>query len=254
MNQTPRMIPPSSVSVHPAIVYLAAPLTTYRTKRYDRALTHVRKRFPRATILDARSAWTSTADWRARWPTVLPTLAAAVVIADGEGWIGAGVVKEVDDALAAGVPVWYLSEHGALYPWDAVTLSDRRPDNWQRHVRVTFTPVGADRRALDSLIRRSSSDARRAEPCVTTGRTMEPHTPEWFAALCETHPHRAAMTCQVVTLAGRLDVCSICGDLPAPVYDDLDPPYLPLRLCDDCLTMQRDGFGERLRRRSGSGA
>ncbi len=67
---------------------------------------------------------------------------------------------------------------------------------------------------------------------------LTPHSPEWFAALQQWDPAKAMMTRKVVELAGRTDVCSICGDDPASDYlleEEHRPAGGPdtLRLCDD---------------------
>ena len=51
----------------------------------------------------------------------------------------------------------------------------------------------------------------------------EPHSQEWFAALQKFNPQQAAMTSKIIELAGRLDVCSICGDEQSIVYTLNDP-------------------------------
>jgi hypothetical protein len=228
-------------------VYVAAPMSLYRTARYDRLVAAIRALFPRAQVLDARSAWTSTEDWRGGGPLVLPIVSAVVVLADRGGWVGAGVVAEIDDAVATGRPIWHLTDDGVLHPWDAVALVDRHPDDRQRHARLALRPpeepAGDDHRPPPE----PDTDSWLA----AVGPTLDPHTGSWYEALVLTQPHRAAIASIMVARAGRADVCSVCGDRPAPVYDDLDPPYLPLRLCADCLVFRRDGAGERLHRREG---
>lgn len=77
-----------------------------------------------------------------------------------------------------------------------------------------------------------------------------PHTDEWFQALEDFNPQQAAVTREIVKLAGRLDVCSICGDQPASDYK-LDEKGLAhnavatLRLCKDCHTIRGVQQGER---------
>ena len=72
-----------------------------------------------------------------------------------------------------------------------------------------------------------------------------PHSSAWFETMLATDTHRAISTGIVLNRVGRLDACSVCGDAPAPIYDDLDAPFLPLRLCDGCLEIRTVGFGER---------
>lgn len=194
-------------------VYLASSLPTFATDRYGRMVEHAGARFPRATILPARDLFESNAGWRRRWPRVLRSLAALAVFADAEGWIGNGVWSEVRDALRRGLPVYFLTDDGAAHPWETVAVADRNPDDWRRYACPVPMP--------------------------------EPHTPAWFPVLAGINPRQAAMAAAVVARAGRLDVCSVCGDVPAPVYRiDADAPLL-VRLCDDCRAIQRDGFGLR---------
>ncbi|MEO2219452.1 YiiX/YebB-like N1pC/P60 family cysteine hydrolase [Chromobacterium vaccinii] len=71
-----------------------------------------------------------------------------------------------------------------------------------------------------------------------------PHTIEWFAALEQWDPPKAMMARMAIELAGRPDVCSICGDDPACDYC-LEEECRPaggvdtLRLCDDCVQIRR---------------
>ena len=70
-----------------------------------------------------------------------------------------------------------------------------------------------------------------------------PHTKEWFAALRKINPQQAAMTEQIIKLAGRNDVCSICGDEESSLYRMVAEPTLPVRLCDDCKRIQKQMYG-----------
>lgn len=72
----------------------------------------------------------------------------------------------------------------------------------------------------------------------------KPHTEEWFTALEKQNPRQAAMTRQIIGLAGREDVCSICGDDPSKEYKLTSPAPMEedvatIRLCDDCLNIQK---------------
>lgn len=74
---------------------------------------------------------------------------------------------------------------------------------------------------------------------------LVPHSPEWFAALKEWNPYQAQASRAIVDLAGKVDVCSVCGDEPAADYklDEERPPLgsvRSLRLCDDCLRIRTE--------------
>jgi len=78
---------------------------------------------------------------------------------------------------------------------------------------------------------------------------LKPNSSEWFSALEKVNPAQAAQTRQILSLAGREDVCSICGDDPAKDYrleskQVVSGVLLALRLCDDCLNIRRRIHGE----------
>lgn len=73
---------------------------------------------------------------------------------------------------------------------------------------------------------------------------LTPHTDEWFTAMEQWDPPKAMMTRKVIEMAGRSDVCSVCGDDPASDYylaGEHRPTAGPdtLRLCDDCVLIRR---------------
>jgi hypothetical protein len=76
---------------------------------------------------------------------------------------------------------------------------------------------------------------------------LKAYTSEWFEALMRTNASPAMHTAAIITAADREDVHSICGDQPARDYRlvavNLTPPGT-LRLCDDCLKVRKDVYGE----------
>jgi Permuted papain-like amidase enzyme, YaeF/YiiX, C92 family len=72
---------------------------------------------------------------------------------------------------------------------------------------------------------------------------VAPHSPEWFAALDQWQPYQAIATRVIIEREGRLDVCSACGDDPAPIYkvEGTPPPgsVATLRLCSDCHEIRK---------------
>lgn len=51
------------------------------------------------------------------------------------------------------------------------------------------------------------------------------------------------MTEQLVKTAGRIDICSMCGDMDFKPYRTVDEPSLTLRLCADCMRIQKQLYG-----------
>lgn len=81
---------------------------------------------------------------------------------------------------------------------------------------------------------------------------LTPHSPKWFEALRKFNRQQADHTAKILELAGRSDVCGICGDDPASDYEIqlIAPPagaVTTLRLCDDCHEI-RAQTGERFMR------
>ena len=73
---------------------------------------------------------------------------------------------------------------------------------------------------------------------------LVPHTMEWFSALEQWDPDKAAHTRYVLANAKDDNVCSICGDDPAHDYridnmHNLKEAVDTFRLCDDCVGIRR---------------
>ena len=82
----------------------------------------------------------------------------------------------------------------------------------------------------------------------------EPHTSEWFEAMMMANGQQAHHTMAIVAKAkGKKEVCSICGDEPAPVYEVVSPTppdgtVATIRLDDDCMAIRKANFGERFKK------
>lgn len=122
-------------------VYLAAPITTYRSGQYDCALRWLRTNYPHATIVSARDAFRDRVDWLARWRGVLSRCAALVFITDGEDFIGRGVDGEITFARARPILVLMLNGAGRLVPYHHLSFTPPNAGDWQRYRRVTVKGV-----------------------------------------------------------------------------------------------------------------
>ena len=95
-------------------VYAARPMTCYGTDLDRRQFARVADAFPDAEVLDPASMFDTNEQWLAAWPEVLASLDLLVLWADEDGFVGAGVLKELVDAIAARVPVVALDHEGTL--------------------------------------------------------------------------------------------------------------------------------------------
>lgn len=86
-------------------VYCARPMTAYGTDLDARQLARVADAFPDAEVLDPAVMFHTNEEWLSAWPEVLASLDLVVLWADEAGLIGAGVLKELTDAIASRVPV-----------------------------------------------------------------------------------------------------------------------------------------------------
>lgn len=72
---------------------------------------------------------------------------------------------------------------------------------------------------------------------------LTPHTAEWFAALDAFDPAQAAVTRQVLKLAGSMEACGSCGDRGAFDYRVIPKDFTvhsasTMRLCDTCRDLR----------------
>lgn len=103
-------------------LYVASPIPTYDTIRYDRMLSLIRHALPTTDVLPARGCFADTATWLREWPAILQRIDGLIFFDDGQGVVGRGVYHEVCTTMAAGKPTVYLSNDGLFwrYPLDVV--------------------------------------------------------------------------------------------------------------------------------------
>ena len=107
----------------PAVVYLAAALSTYGTVRYHEARKRIAEHWPRAVLMDADSCgFSSRADWHLRWPFICDGIDLLVVLAERDGTIGQETWLELRDALDAGLPSWFVTDAPGLFDSSSVRL------------------------------------------------------------------------------------------------------------------------------------
>jgi hypothetical protein len=95
-------------------IYGARPVTAYGSDLDARQLAALARHFPEATVLDPAELFESNEEWLVEWPGILARLDLLAVWADTDSIIGAGVLKELSDAIGAFVPVVVLDRRGRL--------------------------------------------------------------------------------------------------------------------------------------------
>ena len=86
-------------------LYAARPTSAYGTALDSRQLAVLRRRFPTAELADPAKLWTSNEAWLGEWPEVLTQLDLLALWAGEDGQLGAGVLRELADAVAARLPI-----------------------------------------------------------------------------------------------------------------------------------------------------
>jgi len=135
------------VSARPR-VYAAHPMTSYRTEHERACLDALAALLPGAEIIDPAVRYRTNAGWLRAWPRLLSTLDALVLFADETGTVGAGCLREVVDAVAAGLVVGHLDDDRRLC--ELVAL-DMIPSAERTRTRAAW-PVGGERTCVGVLV------------------------------------------------------------------------------------------------------
>jgi hypothetical protein len=122
-------------------VYVAGPKQSYRDPRFDEAVDLARSLTADLAgptqVIDARGQFSSNDDWREKWPGMVAGIDGVVFIADQDGYIGRGVLREIEDVRAKGGPdprVLFAHE-GKL--WAQFEIGPANDLNWRQHATVT---------------------------------------------------------------------------------------------------------------------
>jgi hypothetical protein len=103
-------------------VYAAHPMTSYGTEHERTCLDTLAALLRGVEIIDPATRYRTNAGWLRAWPRLLSTLSGLVVFADETGTVGAGCLREVVDAVAAGLPVLMLDDDHHLCELAALDL------------------------------------------------------------------------------------------------------------------------------------
>jgi len=135
-------------------VYVAHPLTSYRTEWAEECLRRLRKLLPGVDLIDPENRAWSEDLWLSEWPAVLGGLSALVAFPDKAGTIGTGCIREVTDAIFLGLPVWAFDGHRLVELTGLEFVPEPR-----RTARRAAVPIGGRRLKPAVLLARLSEAA-----------------------------------------------------------------------------------------------
>lgn len=118
-------------------VYVAGPMQAYKCAHFDRAVAIASELHPGAEILDARGMFATTAVWLREWPAIAGTIDVVLFVADLDGYIGRGVLREVQDVANLGGQVLFVDGE-TITP--LFTVGPTNDNDWRRHAQVQGHP------------------------------------------------------------------------------------------------------------------
>jgi len=126
-------------------IYVCHPMTCYGTDHAATSVAGIAKALSGAQLIDPEHCgWTCNGDWLRDWPGLLASLAGVVVFTDRSGTIGAGCVREIADAVAAGVALAAWEPGVGLVDLVGVELVEPESRGPQRAAFVDYgSPIAA---------------------------------------------------------------------------------------------------------------
>jgi hypothetical protein len=116
-------------------VYLAAPLVAFDSLAYERTQDALVR--AGCFVIAARDEFGSTADWLARFGDVLSKVQALVVVPGPGGVVGAGVLREIVEAIVLGIPA-YFADGNRFHPLRRVSMTFLPDAERARCARITL--------------------------------------------------------------------------------------------------------------------
>lgn len=114
------------------LIYLASPMYTFTDDRYDDMIVHASAY---GIVIPARGMFTSNEQWLSTFKAKLDRLDRLIFFTCDEGWIGRGVLAEINYMLDDEKPVHRILDDGRLVLWSACDVAQRAPNNWKKTVR-----------------------------------------------------------------------------------------------------------------------
>jgi len=119
-------------------VYLSAPVAGFDAQAYERVLAIFRARG--AEVVSSRALFGSSEQWAKGFREVLGGCTDLLVLLGPDRIVGAGTLREVAEARAWGVRVWFTQPNGAVRPAHRVWLRFLPGRSRRRVAVVNFEP------------------------------------------------------------------------------------------------------------------
>jgi hypothetical protein len=119
-------------------VYLSAPVAGFDAQAYERVLAIFRARG--AEVVSSRALFGSSEQWAKGFREVLGGCTDLLVLLGPDRIVGAGALREVAEARARGLEVWFAQPTGAVRPAHGVWLRFLPGRSRRRVAVVNFEP------------------------------------------------------------------------------------------------------------------
>jgi hypothetical protein len=119
-------------------VYVSAPVAGFDPQAYERVLTVFRSRG--AEVVSSRALFGSSEQWVKGFREALDGCTDLLVLLGPDRVIGAGTLREVAEARARALSVWFVQRNGAIRPVHGVWLQFLPGRSKRRTVVVNFEP------------------------------------------------------------------------------------------------------------------
>jgi hypothetical protein len=112
---------------------VASSRSTTGTPLYVLRTAAIREHFPEAELVEPSREFDSIGDWLRRRRAVLRSVGTVVFFEDRHGFIGRGVVGDLEIADALQLPIWFLSRHGTFTAFDNVRVDIDPDGQWDEY-------------------------------------------------------------------------------------------------------------------------
>jgi hypothetical protein len=119
-------------------VYLSAPVAAFDAPAYERVLAIFRARG--AEVVSSRALFSGGQEWARGFRDALKSCTDLVILLGPDRVIGTGVLREIAEARALGLDVWFAQPNGAIRPLERTWIRFLPGRSKRRTAQVNFEP------------------------------------------------------------------------------------------------------------------